>query len=135
MAISKSRHRNALNLIISSCLFISKMNILQIQEIVLCGDLANFVRTLALPKGVEHWSPTTIREKLVKIGAKVVAHGRYLVFQLTEVAVPRALFADGPVPDRPAARAARCGSLTKADHGASSAEERTTRRDRTTGLR
>ena len=46
------------------------------------------MRTLALPKEVEHWSLTTLREKLVKIGAKVVAHGRYLNFQLVEVAVP-----------------------------------------------
>jgi hypothetical protein len=30
----------------------------------------------------------------VKIGARIVRHGRYVVFQLAEVAVPRALFAD-----------------------------------------
>ena len=47
---------------------------------------------LALPKEVEHWSLTTLREKLVKIGAKVVSHGRYVTFQLAEVAVPRELF-------------------------------------------
>ncbi len=52
------------------------------------------MRTLALPKDVEHWSLTTLREKLVKIGAKVVAHGRYATFQLAEVAVSRTLFAD-----------------------------------------
>ncbi len=40
------------------------------------------------------WSLTTLREKLIKIGAKVVRHGRYMTFQLAEVAVPRALFAD-----------------------------------------
>ncbi len=39
-----------------------------------------------------HWSLTTLREKLVKIGAKVVRHGRYVTFQLAEVAVPRNLF-------------------------------------------
>jgi hypothetical protein len=44
-----------------------------------------------LPKQVEHWSLTTIREKLVKIGAKVVAHGRYVTFQMAEIAVPRDL--------------------------------------------
>ena len=49
-------------------------------------------RTLALPKEVEHWTLTTLREKLVKIGAKVVSHGRYVTFQLAEVAVPRGLF-------------------------------------------
>ncbi len=39
-----------------------------------------------------HWSLTTLWEKLVKIGAKVVRHGRYVTFQLAEVAVPRNLF-------------------------------------------
>ena len=37
---------------------------------------------------------TTLREKMVKIGAKVVSHGRYITFQLAEVAVSRKLFAD-----------------------------------------
>jgi hypothetical protein len=37
---------------------------------------------------------TAIREKLVKIGAKVVAHGRYVTFQMAEIAVPRDLFRD-----------------------------------------
>ncbi len=50
------------------------------------------LHALALPKEVEHWSLTTLREKLVKIGAKVVSHGRYVTFQLAEVAVPRELF-------------------------------------------
>ena len=50
------------------------------------------LRTLATPKEVEHWSLTTLREKLVKIGAKVVRHGRYVTFQLAEVAVPKELF-------------------------------------------
>ena len=51
-------------------------------------------RTLALPKEVEQWSLTTLREKLVKIGAKVVRHGRYITFQLAEVAIPRTLFTE-----------------------------------------
>ncbi len=33
-----------------------------------------------------------MREKLVKIGAKVVRHGRYVTFQLAEVAVPKEMF-------------------------------------------
>jgi hypothetical protein len=49
---------------------------------------------LALPERVEHWSLKTLREKLVKIGARIVRHGRYVVFQLAEVSVPRALFAE-----------------------------------------
>ncbi len=50
------------------------------------------MRTPALPKAVADWSLTTLREKLVKIGAKVVRHGRYVTFQLAEVAVRRNLF-------------------------------------------
>ena len=52
------------------------------------------MRTLAMPKTVETWSMTSLREKLIKIGAKVVSHGRYVTFQLAEVAVPRRLFAE-----------------------------------------
>ena len=39
-----------------------------------------------------HWSLTTLPEKLVKIGAKLVSHGRYVTFQMAEVAVPHDLF-------------------------------------------
>ena len=50
--------------------------------------------TCAFPNEVEHWSLTTLREKLIKMGAKVVRHGRYIKFQLTVGAIPRDLFAD-----------------------------------------
>ena len=65
---------------------------MRLQLFVLAYNLGNFIRALALPDEVSHWSITTIREKLIKIGAKIVRHGRYLTFQLAEVAVPRALF-------------------------------------------
>jgi hypothetical protein len=55
----------------------------------------SLIESLMMPLGlkeVEHWSLTTLREKLVKIGAKVVRHGRFVTFQLAEVAVPRNLF-------------------------------------------
>ena len=45
-----------------------------------------------VPRDVKHWSLTTLREKLVKIGAKVTRHSRYVTFQLAEVAVTRNLF-------------------------------------------
>ena len=67
-------------------------NAVRLQLHALAYNIANFMRTLALPTEVEHWSLTTLREKLVKIGAKVVRHGRYVTFQLAEVAVPRNLF-------------------------------------------
>ena len=63
-------------------------NAVRLQLHALTYNLANFMRTLALRKEVEHWSLTTLREKLVK----VVSHGRYVTFQLAEVAVPRELF-------------------------------------------
>ena len=57
-------------------------NAVRLQLHALAYNLANFMRTLALPKEVEHWSLTTLREKLFKIGAKVVSHGGYVTFQL-----------------------------------------------------
>ena len=57
-------------------------------------SLRNFLRTLALPDEIEQWSLATPREKLAKIGAKVVRHGRYVTFQLAEIGIPRSLFAD-----------------------------------------
>ena len=69
-------------------------NAVRLQLHALAYNLRNFMRTLVLPDAVEQWSLTTLREKLVKIGAKIVRHGRYIVFQMAEVAIPRDLFAD-----------------------------------------
>lgn len=68
-------------------------NQVRLQLFALAYNLGNFLRRLALPHSVKHWTLTTLREKLVKIGAKVVAHSRYVIFQMAEVAVPRTLFA------------------------------------------
>jgi hypothetical protein len=68
-------------------------NAVRLQLFALAYNLANFLRSLALPDQVAQWSLTTLRERLVKIGARIVRHGRYVVFQLAEVTVPRALFA------------------------------------------
>ena len=67
-------------------------NQVRLQLFALAYNLANFLRRLALPKSVQHWSLTTLREKLIKIGAKIVRHARYVTFQMAEVAVPRKLF-------------------------------------------
>ncbi len=53
---------------------------------------ANFLRRLALPRNIALWTLSTLREKLIKIGAKVIRHARSITFQLAEVAVPRKLF-------------------------------------------
>jgi hypothetical protein len=74
----------------------------RLQLHALAYNLANFLRTLALPADVEHWSLTTLREKLVKIGARIVRHGRYVVFQLAEVAGAASAVGRDPPSDRSA---------------------------------
>src|SRR5262245_25867098 len=68
-------------------------NAARLQLFALVYNLANFLRQLVLPKPIKGWTLTTLREKLIKIGAKVVRHSKYVIFQLAEVAVPRKLFA------------------------------------------
>ena len=50
------------------------------------------MRTLTMPKAAEPWSLTRLRGKLIKVGAKVVSHGRYVTFQMAELAVSRQMF-------------------------------------------
>ncbi len=64
----------------------------RLQLFALAYNLGNFLRRLALPRSVKPWSLTTLREKLIKIGAKIVCHARYVTFQMAEVAIPRRLF-------------------------------------------
>jgi hypothetical protein len=47
---------------------------------------------VAAARGGRALAVNDVREKLVKIGAKVVRHGRYVTFQLAEVTGPRELF-------------------------------------------
>jgi len=70
-----------------------KDNAARLHLFALAYNLANFLRQLVLPKPIRGWTLTTLREKLIKIGAKVVSHSKYVIFQLAEVAVPRQLFA------------------------------------------
>ncbi len=67
-------------------------NQVRLQLFALAYNLGNFLRRLASPKSVKKWSLRILREKLIKIGAKVVRHSGYLVFQIAEVVVPKALF-------------------------------------------
>jgi hypothetical protein len=52
------------------------------------------VGALATPEPIKDWSLTSLKEKPIKICAKVVSHGRCVAFQMAEVAVPRHLFSD-----------------------------------------
>jgi hypothetical protein len=68
-------------------------NAVRLQLHALAYNLGNFLRTLATPEPIKDWTLTTLKEKLIKIGAKVVGHARYVAFQMAEVAIPRDLFA------------------------------------------
>jgi hypothetical protein len=69
-------------------------NAVRLQLFALAYNLANFLRSLALHDPIARCLLSTLREKLInKIGARIVRRGRYLVFQLAEVAVPCALLA------------------------------------------
>jgi hypothetical protein len=67
-------------------------NAVRLQLHALAYNLGNFLRTLATPEPIRDWSLTSLKEKLIKIGAKVVSHGRYVAFQMAEVAIPRQMF-------------------------------------------
>src|SRR6266852_5155377 len=67
-------------------------NAVRLQLHALAYNLGNFLRTLATPEPIKDWSLTSLKEKLIKIGAKVVSHGRYVIFQMAEVAIPRQMF-------------------------------------------
>jgi hypothetical protein len=67
-------------------------NAVRLQLHTLAYNLGNFLRTLATPEPIKDWSLTSLKEKLIKIGARVVSHGRYVAFQMAEVAIPRRMF-------------------------------------------
>jgi hypothetical protein len=69
-------------------------NQVRLQLHALAYNLANFVRTLALPDSIADWSLTSLRDRMIKIGAKAVRHARSIILQLAEVAVPCELWAE-----------------------------------------
>jgi hypothetical protein len=69
-------------------------NQVRLQLFALAYNIGNFLRRLALPERNKKWSLRTLKEKLIKIGAKVVRHSRYVIFQMAEVALPKTLFCE-----------------------------------------
>jgi hypothetical protein len=67
-------------------------NAVRLQLHALAYNLGNFLRTLATPETIKEWSLSSLKEKLIKIGAKVISHGRSIAFQMAEVAIPRHMF-------------------------------------------
>jgi hypothetical protein len=47
-----------------------------LQLLALAYNLGNFLRRLGLPKSLKDWSLRALRDKLIKIGAKVVSRSR-----------------------------------------------------------
>ena len=70
-----------------------KANAVRLQLHALAYNLANFLRTLATPEAITTWTLTSLRERVIKTGTRLVRHARYAVFQFAEAALPRAMFA------------------------------------------
>ena len=62
----------------------SAANAVRLQLNALAYNLGNFMRTLAMPYAGEPWSLISLREKLIKIRAEVVSHGRHVTFRMAE---------------------------------------------------
>ena len=56
---------------------------------VLAYNLGNFMRRLALPEVMKHWSLTSLQAQMIKTGGRLIRQARRLVFQLAEVLVTR----------------------------------------------
>lgn len=69
-------------------------NQVRLQLHALAYNLANFLRTLVLPPSIADWSLTSLRDRMIKIGAKAIRHARYIILQLAKVAVPRSLWSE-----------------------------------------
>ena len=67
-------------------------NRVRLSLFILAYNLGNFLRRLCLPKAFKHWSLRSVQVKLIKMGGRLVRHSRRLIFQLSEVSVPRRLF-------------------------------------------
>ena len=69
-----------------------KDNAVRLALFVLAYNLGNFFRRFALPKEISTWSLTSMKERVIKVGARLVMHARRLVFQMAEVSLTRGLF-------------------------------------------
>jgi hypothetical protein len=56
-------------------------------------NLGNLWRRLALPKGIGNWSLTSLQQRLVKTGGRLIKHARYYWLLLAESHLTRRLFA------------------------------------------
>ena len=66
-------------------------NQVRLELFVLAYNLGNFMRRLALPEAMKHWSLTSLQTRMIKTGGRLVRHAGRLVFQLAEVLVSRGM--------------------------------------------
>jgi hypothetical protein len=55
-------------------------------------NLGNLWRRLVLPKRIDHWSLTSLQQRLVKTGGRLIKHARYYWLLLAESHLTRRLF-------------------------------------------
>jgi hypothetical protein len=59
---------------------------------VIAYNLSNLWRRLVLPKRIDNWSLTSVLQRLVKTGARLIKHARYYWLVLAESHLTRRLF-------------------------------------------
>ena len=59
---------------------------------VTADNLDNLWLRLVLPRRIGHWSPTSVQQRLVKTGSRLVKHARYYWLLLAEGHLTRRLF-------------------------------------------
>jgi Transposase DDE domain group 1 len=69
-------------------------NAVRLQLHAFTYNLENFLRTLTTPEPIKDWSLTSLKEKLIEIGARFASHRRYVSIQRAEVAISSNLFVD-----------------------------------------
>ena len=69
-----------------------RANEVRLQLSVLAYNLGNLWRRLVLPKRIDTWSLTSLQQRLVKTGGRLVKHARYYWLFLAESHLTRRLF-------------------------------------------
>ncbi len=65
---------------------------MRLQLSVLAYNLGNLWRRLGLPRRIKNWSLTSLQQRLVKTGGRLVKHARYYWLLLAESHLTRRLF-------------------------------------------
>ena len=61
-------------------------------SVIAYNFLGNLWRRLVLPRRIDHWSLTSVQQRLVKTGGRLVKHARYYWLLLAEEQLTRRLF-------------------------------------------